>query len=164
MGVTQAFPTAAVTRGERMFKILNTPPGKIHLFGISILIFWVKKFSIIDRLLSLGQEMLPVEAEGDETMEVNLMLDEIHNPVTHLQKVACIIVEVKGDLDHFNEGETERGQSQMEKLMHQRLRDGENYSEKWIYVQENPLRKGLVQRIEDWPFKGRVFDLIWSGK
>jgi putative transposase len=47
---------------------------------------------------------------------------------------------------------------------HHRLRDGENYSEKWIYVQENPLRKGLVQRMEDWPYKGKVFDLIWSGK
>jgi putative transposase len=47
---------------------------------------------------------------------------------------------------------------------HHRLRDGENYSEKWIYVQENPIRKGLIERIEDWPFKGRVFDLVWSGK
>jgi putative transposase len=47
---------------------------------------------------------------------------------------------------------------------HHRLRDGEKYSDKWIYVQENPLRKGLVQRIEDWPFKGRIFDLVWSGK
>ena len=47
---------------------------------------------------------------------------------------------------------------------HHRLRDGESYSEKWIYVQENPFRKGLVQRIEDWPFKGKVFDLVWSGK
>ncbi len=47
---------------------------------------------------------------------------------------------------------------------HHRLRAGENYSGKWIYVQENPLRKGLVQRIEDWPFKGRIFDLVWSGK
>jgi putative transposase len=47
---------------------------------------------------------------------------------------------------------------------HHRLRDGESYSEKWRYVQENPYRKGLVQRIEDWPFKGRIFDLIWSGK
>ncbi|MGB7768993.1 MAG: hypothetical protein WBN22_09105 [Verrucomicrobiia bacterium] len=47
---------------------------------------------------------------------------------------------------------------------HHRLRDGENYSEKWVYVQENPIRKGLVKRIEDWPFKGRVFDLIWTGK
>ena len=47
---------------------------------------------------------------------------------------------------------------------HHRLRDGESYSEKWLYVQENPVRKGLCQRIEDWPFKGKVFDLIWSGK
>jgi putative transposase len=47
---------------------------------------------------------------------------------------------------------------------HHRLRDGENYIEKWIYVQENPIRKGLVKRIEDWPFKGKVFDLVWTGK
>ena len=47
---------------------------------------------------------------------------------------------------------------------HHRLRDGENYSEKWLYVQENPLRSGLVVRIEDWPFKGKVFDLIWTEK
>jgi len=47
---------------------------------------------------------------------------------------------------------------------HHRLRDGENHSQKWLYVQENPLRKGLVKRMEDWPFKGRVFDLMWTGK
>jgi len=47
---------------------------------------------------------------------------------------------------------------------HHRLRDGENYSEKWIYVRENPIRKGLTKRIENWPYQGRVFDLIWSGK
>ena len=47
---------------------------------------------------------------------------------------------------------------------HHRLRDGESYSEKWIYVQENPLRKKLCSHIEDWPFKGKVFDLIWTGK
>jgi putative transposase len=47
---------------------------------------------------------------------------------------------------------------------HHRLRDGENHSEKWLYVQENPVRKHLCQRIEDWPFKGRVFDLMWTGK
>lgn len=31
---------------------------------------------------------------------------------------------------------------------HHRLRDGESYSEKWLYVQENPVRKGLCQRIK----------------
>jgi putative transposase len=47
---------------------------------------------------------------------------------------------------------------------HHRLRNGENYSEKWTYVQENPARKQLCERIEDWPFKGKIFDLMWSGK
>jgi putative transposase len=47
---------------------------------------------------------------------------------------------------------------------HHRLRDGENYTQKWRYVQENPLRKGLVKRLEDWPYKGRAFDLVWSGQ
>ena len=47
---------------------------------------------------------------------------------------------------------------------HHRLRKGENYSAKWLYVQENPVRKGLAMRIEDWPFKGKVFDLIWTGQ
>jgi len=37
---------------------------------------------------------------------------------------------------------------------HHRIRGGKNHSEKWLYVQENPVRKGLVSRIEDWPFKG----------
>jgi hypothetical protein len=31
-------------------------------------------------------------------------------------------------------------------------------------VQENPVREGLVSQMEDWQFKGRVFDLIWTGK
>jgi len=47
---------------------------------------------------------------------------------------------------------------------HHRLRGGESYSEKWRYVQENPLRKGLCKSIADWPFKGKIFDLIWTGQ
>jgi REP-associated tyrosine transposase len=44
---------------------------------------------------------------------------------------------------------------------HHRLREDEDYSAKWLYVQENPLRKNLVARIEDWPYKGRVHDVRW---
>jgi putative transposase len=47
---------------------------------------------------------------------------------------------------------------------HHRLRSGESYAVKWLYVQENPLRKNLCQRMEDWPYKGRVFDLFWTGQ
>ena len=46
--------------------------------------------------------------------------------------------------------------------MHHRLRDDENYSAKWLYVQENPVRKGLVDHIDQWPYKARVHDIHWS--
>src|SRR6266478_1027230 len=39
------------------------------------------------------------------------------------------------------------------------LRNSESYSQKWQYVVENPVRAGLVQRAEEWPFQGEVFQL-----
>ncbi len=39
------------------------------------------------------------------------------------------------------------------------LRSDENYSEKWSYVESNPVRAGLVSRVEDWPYRGRIHDL-----
>ena len=32
------------------------------------------------------------------------------------------------------------------------LPSDENLESKWIYVQDNPVRHGLVQRAEDWPY------------
>jgi hypothetical protein len=37
----------------------------------------------------------------------------------------------------------------------------ESYSAKWLYVQENPIRKGLAKQIADWPFKGTIHLLTW---
>ena len=36
------------------------------------------------------------------------------------------------------------------------LRSGESYAEKWQYVFWNPVRKGLVQSVEQWPFAGEI--------
>jgi putative transposase len=44
---------------------------------------------------------------------------------------------------------------------HHRLRGDESYSTKWHYIQENPIRKNLVNRIEDWPYKGTIHSLRW---
>lgn len=33
------------------------------------------------------------------------------------------------------------------------LRSDESFGEKWIYVEENPVRAGLVKRFEDWPYR-----------
>jgi putative transposase len=48
--------------------------------------------------------------------------------------------------------------------VHHRLRDGENYGEKWRYVRENPVRKQFVERAEDWPYFGCVHRIRWSGE
>jgi len=45
---------------------------------------------------------------------------------------------------------------------HHRLRDGENYSEKWWYVRNNPVRHGLVENAEDWPYQGMIHDIRWA--
>ena len=36
------------------------------------------------------------------------------------------------------------------------LRSEESYEQKWLYVRENPVRAGLVQRVDDWPFAGEI--------
>jgi len=38
------------------------------------------------------------------------------------------------------------------------LRSNESYAQKWDYVRENPVRAGLVQRAEEWPYWGHVYD------
>ena len=39
------------------------------------------------------------------------------------------------------------------------LRGSESYSQKWLYVRENPVRAGLVAEADSWPFAGEVNDL-----
>ncbi|MCX6996388.1 MAG: transposase [Kiritimatiellaeota bacterium] len=36
------------------------------------------------------------------------------------------------------------------------LRSADSYAEKWTYVRENPVRKGLVISAEDWPWQGSI--------
>ena len=44
------------------------------------------------------------------------------------------------------------------------LRMGERYSEKWEYVRNNPVRKGLVRAANDWPYQGEMNTLVWHDK
>lgn len=39
------------------------------------------------------------------------------------------------------------------------LRSTESYSEKWLYIVENPVRAGLVKTWQDWPYQGEIFPL-----
>ena len=43
-----------------------------------------------------------------------------------------------------------------------RLRSDESYAAKWQYVVNNPVRAGLVEKSEDWPWQGEVNSLEWQ--
>jgi putative transposase len=36
------------------------------------------------------------------------------------------------------------------------LRNDESYAQKWEYVRQNPMRAGLVESPEDWPYQGEI--------
>jgi REP element-mobilizing transposase RayT len=39
------------------------------------------------------------------------------------------------------------------------IRHGESYAEKWEYVRQNPVRAGLVQHPDEWPWQGEIVPL-----
>ena len=44
------------------------------------------------------------------------------------------------------------------------LRTGESYASKWEYVRNNPVRKCLVARADDWPYQGELNILQWHDR
>jgi REP element-mobilizing transposase RayT len=42
------------------------------------------------------------------------------------------------------------------------IRSSESHAEKWKYVRENPVRAGLVERAEDWPYAGAIQPDSWT--
>jgi putative transposase len=43
-----------------------------------------------------------------------------------------------------------------------RMRSAAKYEEKSEYTWQNPVRRGLVARAEDWPYKGQIHELRWD--
>ena len=44
------------------------------------------------------------------------------------------------------------------------LRCGESYAGKWEYVRANPVRRGLVESAEAWPYQGGLNVLTWHDR
>jgi putative transposase len=40
------------------------------------------------------------------------------------------------------------------------LRDAAHYGERWDYVRANPIRAGLCENPDDWPWQGEIYDLV----
>jgi putative transposase len=43
------------------------------------------------------------------------------------------------------------------------MRSEESYSQKWLYVVENPVRARLAERTNDWPYQGEIYPLQARG-
>jgi putative transposase len=63
--------------------------------------------------------------------------------------------------DRFAKGHSQRTWAWQRGVFHHRVRSIQEYREKWIYIMENPVRKGLVTQWKDWPWRGRVHDFSW---
>jgi putative transposase len=47
------------------------------------------------------------------------------------------------------------------KAFHHRLRSRQEYTDKWNYVRENPVRAGLATHPDEWPYQGTINELRW---
>lgn len=41
------------------------------------------------------------------------------------------------------------------------MRNGEHYSTQWEYAKQNPVRAGLVDEPDEWPYHGEITKLRW---
>lgn len=41
------------------------------------------------------------------------------------------------------------------------MRSREHYEEKLSYVRMNPVRRGLANKPEEWPYQGKVYPICW---
>jgi putative transposase len=62
----------------------------------------------------------------------------------------------------FSRRHLEQLWSWQRKSSHHRIRNRIEYEDKLTYVRENPLRKQLVARPDEWPYQGRIHDLRWT--
>jgi REP element-mobilizing transposase RayT len=42
------------------------------------------------------------------------------------------------------------------------VRSEASYEDKWIYVQQNPVRAGLVAEARDWPYQGELNRVLFG--
>jgi hypothetical protein len=121
LSVPQIIFTPTMTCSEQVFHILNTPPRKINFPGKPILRDQVEPFSIVHWPRKLSEEMFLLKAQGEKLLEVDLVLDDIHNPAAHAQESLRIRIELKGDLDEFTQRIAKHGQVEMKQFMPQGL-------------------------------------------
>jgi putative transposase len=92
---------------------------------------------IVEPVAAVCDRRLPLLSDWMKSLKNSLSktLREMNVPAPHWQK---------GFFDHV-------------------MRSEESYSEKWLYVAHNPVRKKLAVCPEDWPFQGEIYPLAARG-
>ena len=77
----------------------------------------------------------------------------------HFHALVCPTKDREGKITQFSEGlkrfvrsQTQARWKWQEGVFDRLLRQDEFAESKWFYIRENPVRAGLVERWEDWPF------------
>jgi putative transposase len=81
---------------------------------------------------------------GPESTSVSSWMKSLKNAISKTLKAATI------SAPHWQKGFFDRV-----------IRSGESYAEKWKYVQNNPVRAGLVRSAEDWLYAGEIAELMF---
>ncbi|HMO51811.1 MAG TPA: transposase [Kiritimatiellia bacterium] len=122
---------------------------------------WLASKEILDAFINFcGQS--PTKAQVWVGSFV-LMPDHLHMFVSAegSQHLSRWVGSLKGFLSSRKRALGIPGEAWQEGFFDHLLRDTESYSEKWAYVRLNPVRAGLVEKPEQWPFMGEVHRIAW---
>jgi putative transposase len=92
-----------------------------------------------------------------------LMPDHVHLFCTPVRIEFSIETWITFWKSRFSKRHRQPGWKWQSRGWHHRLRSAESYEQKLHYVKANPVRAGLVANAEDWPWYGKIHDLIWHG-
>ena len=118
---------------------------------------WIAQQAVMDRLQNIWANNAKAWLVGDFL----LMPDHVH--------FFCAPSDLRFSVERwiaywkecFTKSHDEKSWNWQRNGFHHRIRSADEYHDKWIYMMENPLRKGLVKKVEDWPWKGKVHDIRW---
>ena|ERR1700736_3197107 len=82
-----------------------------------------------------------------------LMPDHLHAIVTPVTDRDANVGNCSGGLKRWIREELNASWEWQPGCFDRLLRSDESLQEKWIYLQNNPVRAGLVSRWEDWPYR-----------
>ena len=106
------------------------------------------------------------EINGWHVGQYTIMPDHVHlfsRPGRDADKMAVWIKAWKSVSSRIiNRDLGQSGSVWQEDYFDRYLRSGESYSEKWEYVRANPVRAGLVNSPDDWPFQGVICNLTFD--